>query len=109
MTKDRSEGLAGHLAQEAPKNIPAAVRQAVLDRDHDQCQLCGTGGDNRLQLHHLEYRSQGGTHAPENLITLCYKCHEDVHQRRADILLLEVSPGVWASFPGINRPRKRNS
>lgn len=91
--------LSGHIAREHPKNIPQSVRLAVLDRDNNQCQLCGTGGENRLQIHHIEYRSQGGTHDPANLVTLCHQCHEKVHRGVAKILLLETSPGVWASFP----------
>lgn len=97
-----------HRAAEDPKNIPARVRQAVLDRDNAQCQLCGDGRENVLQLHHLTYRSQGGRHLEENLVTLCFRCHEDVHHGRQAILLLEIEPGVWATFPGAPiKPRSR--
>lgn len=100
------EDLASHRAREDPTRISQHVRRAVLDRDNDQCQLCGVGGENRLQLHHIQYRSQGGTHEPANLITVCFSCHENIHRGEADLRLLEISPGVWASFPR-TRPHKR--
>lgn len=98
--------LEAHQALEAPKNIPARTRFLVLERDNYQCQLCGTGGENRLQLHHLTYRSQGGTHDPANLVTVCFVCHQQIHLGRADLVLLEVSPGDWATFPAT--PRRRS-
>lgn len=98
-----------HQEREQPRNIPASVRQAVLDRDDAQCQLCGDAGSNKLQLHHLELRSQGGTHVAENLITLCFRCHGDVHAGRQDVALYEVAPGVFAAFPAVplGRPHPR--
>lgn len=98
-----------HFAKEDPQRIPPSVRQAVLDRDNSQCQICGTGGDNRLQLHHLTYRSHGGRHIPENLVTVCHRCHEAVHRGDTDLLLLEISPGKWASFPLTPHYRSRSS
>lgn len=91
--------LRDHYDREDPKNIPEAVRQAVLHRDLAQCQLCGTSGENRLQLHHVLYRSQGGRHLEHNLVTLCFRCHGDVHAGRQDVRLVEVEPGLWRAFP----------
>jgi 5-methylcytosine-specific restriction endonuclease McrA len=88
----------GHFAAEDPKNIPERVRQAVLDRDNCQCQACGTSGENRLQLHHVEYRSQGGGHYEFNLVTLCFRCHNDVHEDRLYVELMEVWEGEWFAF-----------
>lgn len=99
--------LATHRAREDPKTIPADVRQAVLDRDNAQCVLCGTGGENRLQLHHVVYRSQGGAHRPENLVVVCMTCHESIHRGDTDVLLLELTPGEWSAFPAM--PRRRTT
>ena len=88
-----------HAALEDPKTLSPQVRDAVLQRDHEQCQLCGTGGDNRLQLHHVQYRSQLGGHTPLNLVTLCGRCHGDVHAGRQAVELIEVDPGCWQAFP----------
>jgi 5-methylcytosine-specific restriction endonuclease McrA len=88
-----------HEEWEHRKNIPAQVVDEVLARDHNQCQACGTGGENRLQLHHWrQFRSHGGSHTQDNLVTLCFVCHELVHRRQLDVVVLEVEPGVWQAF-----------
>lgn len=60
------------------------VRKLVLDRDGDKCSDCGTAGDKRnpLQMHHIVWRSRGGSNEPENLRTMCKLCHIDLHQNR---------------------------
>lgn len=56
----------------------ANVKAAVRARDRYTCRLCGkTGGE--LQVHHIMPRSEGGTDIPENLVTLCPKCHAALH------------------------------
>jgi hypothetical protein len=32
-----------------------------------------------LEVHHIKYRSNGGSDTPTNLITLCYKHHKSLH------------------------------
>lgn len=52
------------------------VRQYVLFRDGYTCQCCKKHAKGmKLQVHHLESRKTGGN-APDNLITLCSRCHE---------------------------------
>ncbi|MCK6508692.1 response regulator, partial [Myxococcota bacterium] len=52
----------------------------VLDRDGYRCQSGRkVEHDKVLQVHHKVYRSQGGTDTPDNLVTICRKCHEDLH------------------------------
>lgn len=53
-------------------------RSAVLHRDNYTCQCCGKK-NCRLEVHHIKFRSNGGTDDEENLITLCEDCHEGVH------------------------------
>lgn len=53
-------------------------REAILHRDKYTCQLCGKK-HTRLEVHHIVYRSQGGTDNENNLITLCEDCHSDIH------------------------------
>ena len=50
------------------------VREYVLHRDHHQCQKC-KGKNKILMIHHLGYWKKDRTNRPENLITLCTKCH----------------------------------
>ena len=55
------------------------LRIATLMRDRYQCQHCDRR-NTRLEAHHIIYTSQGGKDTLDNLITLCAKCHEKVHQ-----------------------------
>lgn len=56
--------------------VPTAIRKAIRKRD-GQCKWCGVG--DRLQVHHIWYRSQGGPDEPSNLVTLCLDCHAKAH------------------------------
>ena len=53
-------------------------REAVLHRDNYTCQCCGKK-NCRLEVHHIKFKSNGGTDDEENLITLCEDCHKGVH------------------------------
>lgn len=53
-------------------------REAILHRDNYTCQCCGKK-NCRLEVHHIKFRSNGGTDDEENLITLCEDCHDGVH------------------------------
>ena len=53
-------------------------RSAILHRDNYTCQCCGKK-NCRLEVHHIKFRSNGGTDDEENLITLCKECHDGVH------------------------------
>ncbi|MCB9641376.1 MAG: HNH endonuclease [Myxococcales bacterium] len=56
------------------------VKAYVLDRDGYRCQSRQkVEHDKVLQVHHKVFRSQGGTETPDNLVTLCRRCHEDLH------------------------------
>lgn len=59
--------------------IPAAVRRAVLQRDHGTCRLCGRRG---VHLHHIRFGGGEGPgmggrrqHDPNLIVTLCEECH----------------------------------
>ena len=53
-------------------------RSAILHRDNYTCQCCGKK-NCRLEVHHIKFKSDGGTDDEENLITLCKECHDGVH------------------------------
>jgi len=53
-------------------------REAILHRDNYTCQCCGKK-NCRLEVHHIKFKSDGGTDDEENLITLCKECHDGVH------------------------------
>ena len=53
-------------------------RQKVLWRDKYICQHCKDTG--KLQAHHINYKSNGGTNTVSNGIALCEQCHSDLHK-----------------------------
>ena len=61
-------------------------REAILNRDSYKCQICGAK-DTRLEVHHITYRSQGGTDDENNLITLCEDCHSAIH--KGELILIK--------------------
>jgi 5-methylcytosine-specific restriction endonuclease McrA len=85
----RSEEAATDLNHRAGKrpattsSVTDLTRHKVLVRDRHRCRYCGT--TNSLHLHHIDYRSQGGSHDEHNLIVLCNTHHDLVH----------TDKGVW--------------
>lgn len=56
-------------------------REAIINRDNYTCQICGKK-NTRLEVHHIIFRSQGGTDDENNLITLCADCHRGIHDEK---------------------------
>ena len=63
-------------------------REAILHRDNYTCQCCGKK-NCRLEVHHVKFKSNGGTDDEENLLTLCEDCHKGVH---AGTIVLNKKP-----------------
>lgn len=84
-------------------SIPQKVRDEVYARDGGLCRMCGSWGEN-LALHHVEYRSEGGLHVPENLVSVHWmyapRCHEVAHGSKRlwqpILKVVAVTPGVTA-------------
>ncbi|HEY4385216.1 MAG TPA: RNA-guided endonuclease IscB, partial [Ktedonobacteraceae bacterium] len=58
----------------------ANTKAFVLTRDGYTCQQCqGKSKDQRLEVHHLVFRSQNGSDEEENLLALCKTCHDGLH------------------------------
>lgn len=55
------------------------LRYSVLKRDGWRCQSCGSRVG--LEVHHITPRSQLGHDAEENLVTLCWHCHRQIHSK----------------------------
>lgn len=60
----------------------------VDERDGYRCRVCRKACNpravsllERAHRHHMIYRSRGGEHVPECVVTLCASCHEAVHVR----------------------------
>lgn len=60
-------------------------RYYVFNRDGFTCQCCKKRSD-RLKLHHIVYKSHGGTDSANNLITVCETCHSSENHQEGGIL-----------------------
>lgn len=64
------------LEEEEIGKLPREIRYGVFERDNWHCVLCGERfAESLLHVHHVKYRSRGGGHELENLVTLCRYCH----------------------------------
>ncbi|WP_318433686.1 RNA-guided endonuclease IscB [Photobacterium leiognathi] len=63
------------------------VKAYVLSRDGYKCQFDRKGikHSQKLHVHHLFFRSNGGTDVPSNLLTLCETCHNDLHAGKFEL------------------------
>ena len=52
--------------------IPPKVKKQVLERD-GRCVICGANDGQPVA--HIVARSHGGLGIPENIVTLCPRCH----------------------------------
>jgi len=71
------------------RHINEKTRRAVLKRDGFRCREKNCGWpdgydrdlDRRfLEAHHLNYHANKGSNDPDNLVTLCNICHDEVHR-----------------------------
>lgn len=62
-----------------------SAKQSMYVRDEYRCRHCRSAN---MTPHHLVWRSAGGHDTLDNLLTLCMRCHDAVHDG-----LLEVQWG----------------
>lgn len=60
-----------------------AIREQVLERDENRCQLCGN--DNRVEVHHIRKHKPNRGHDLSKLITLCAACHRKARDPQGDV------------------------
>lgn len=93
LQKIRHPEIEGKEYQEGPQAGFWNVREYVLFRDQHCCQWChGKAKDPILQVHHIESRKTGGD-SPDNLITLCQTCHDDIHRTHQEHKIERTSRG----------------
>ena len=78
------------------KKNPAYVEQPSLDahnerdyiikRDSQTCQICGKFVGNKGRVHHIQFRSKGGTNSRQNKLTICEDCHTSQAHKKGGIL-----------------------
>ena len=80
----------------------------VLNRDKYTCQCCkGKHKDNKLEVHHIIFRSQGGSDGESNLITLCHTCHKNLHSGKINPKLRGKVKGNLKYATQMNSIRKQ--
>jgi hypothetical protein len=71
----------------------------VLERDNWRCQNCGRTSD--LQVHHIGFRSSLGDDSSENLLTLCFYCHRQLHTGKGTTSNLRIP-----QLTSVHQPRE---
>jgi len=62
------------------------LRESIRERDNYVCQICGihqdelNGWHKKLDIHHIDYNKDNLN--PDNLITLCHRCHSKTNYNR---------------------------
>jgi hypothetical protein len=77
------------------QTVTPAVRRAVVHRDGGRCRVPGCSNHIWTDVHHVQLRSDGGRHDPDNLISICDAHHRAVHR---GYLLIEGTPSAGLSF-----------
>ncbi len=98
-------GLSGRRPVVASRNsskVPPAVRDFVKWRDGG-CRVPGCESRHRLQVHHIAPRSHGGTHHPDNLVTLCWYHHHVVVHRRGFVIEKRADGRIRLVLPADSR------
>ena len=68
------------LYSKGPNYTFSNRKEYIKSRDNYTCQNCkGKSKDKHLHVHHIIFRSNGGTDDVNNLILLCKPCHDIVH------------------------------
>lgn len=84
------------------------TKAMVLNRDNYTCQYCkGKHKDSKLEVHHIVFRSQGGSDEESNLITLCHTCHKDLHNGKINPKLSGKAKGNLKYATQMNSIRKQ--
>ena len=65
------------------------VKAFVLARDSHRCQAGRRGCSEKLHVHHIIWRSRGGSDVPDNLLTLCKKHHDELHDGKFTLKVLK--------------------
>ena len=86
----------------------ANTKAYVLHRDGYKCQHCkGKSKDQRLEVHHVVFRSQGGSDDAQNLLTLCGTCHRGVHEGSIQLKKKGKAKGTLSHATQMNSIRQQ--
>lgn len=90
---DRAAEREAALKKVAANRELTRIRRAIYERDQCCCRVCKRvvafdhhNPRERMEWHHIQYRSAGGPSTVENGLTLCWKCHRFEHEHRYRIV-----------------------
>lgn len=96
ITPDDSHRAIRHESHKAPnpRAIPAAIRNAVFQRDKGQCQFVDSklgpcNATRWIELHHIQPLASGGKHRLDNVTSYCSIHHKMWHEG----LVSHIMPG----------------
>jgi hypothetical protein len=76
--------LIGSLDANKPAHVTSTItprlRRQVLARDHHGCTVPGCRSARNLDVHHIQFRSDGGRNELSNLLTMCSGHHALLHE-----------------------------
>lgn len=87
--KMKNDTISGKQYQEGDMKGFWNLREYILHRDNHNCQNPNCNNRDQqpiLEIHHIVYKSFGGSDAPDNLITLCSKCHTSPNHKEGKFL-----------------------
>lgn len=67
------------------RTVPPAVMRHVMARDQYRCSVPGCEMRIWKEVHHIEWRVDGGRHDTENLVLLCTRHHRMVHRGQLSV------------------------
>ncbi len=70
-------------SEEIAGDVPVEVQEKVLASHDHSCAYCGETLD--LHVHHIVFRTCGGTNHFYNLLPCCSKCHSCVHEGSLEV------------------------
>lgn len=85
------------MISQMSNTITKKQRDTILRRDKCQCVKCSC--KSNLVVHHIISITNGGTHQNDNLIMLCYPCHEEWH---AITCISAIPFSEWVTIPPYN-------
>ena len=90
--KCKSDAMAGENSRwwkggvwQYPRNFGLKTKKEIKSRDGWKCRVCDKAPSNpkSLHVHHIDKNKQNNNY--NNLITLCAKCHREIHTNKIDL------------------------
>jgi len=80
LARARCDGECQHPDGRLTRVVPPRMRREVLARDGQRCRARGCRYTRHLEIHHIKPVATGSETTPDNLITLCSRCHRALHE-----------------------------